>query len=272
MPRQVINLGTAPSGVGGDTTRSTGVKINDMTLEIYNKFASTGIGVTDSASYLGTNLNPDNYRTGGLSYWGQFSILGVASNGFLTVFPGNDANWAAQQFINVTTGAVLSRVQASGSGWSTWTASAKAGVNSDITRLNGLTTAIAVSQGGTGGTSQATARSGLGLGSAATSNAGSGDGAVLLVGDTNSPFASSINQYGNSFKIWGADTVGAPETGVAGTMINAGFYQNPFGSQILMSFNGRMFFRSGSYSTAAMREVYHTGNTTRAADGTLKAI
>lgn len=51
MARQEINLGTAPSGVGGDTTRSTGIKINAMTQELYSKVngmgtaASKNIGV-----------------------------------------------------------------------------------------------------------------------------------------------------------------------------------------------------------------------------------
>ncbi|TFB40926.1 phage tail protein [Pseudomonas sp. F01002] len=44
---------------------------------------------------------------------------------------------------------------------------AKSGANNDITSLNALTTAISVAQGGTGGTTQALARSGLGLGTAA---------------------------------------------------------------------------------------------------------
>ena len=35
MARQEINLGAAPTGAGGDTTRSTGVKINAMTQELY---------------------------------------------------------------------------------------------------------------------------------------------------------------------------------------------------------------------------------------------
>lgn len=35
MARQEINLGAAPTGAGGDTTRSTAVKINAMTLELY---------------------------------------------------------------------------------------------------------------------------------------------------------------------------------------------------------------------------------------------
>lgn len=47
------------------------------------------------------------------------------------------------------------------------TARAVKGANNDITSLTGLTTALTVGQGGTGGNTQATARSGLGLGSAA---------------------------------------------------------------------------------------------------------
>ncbi|WP_124407320.1 hypothetical protein [Pseudomonas sp. R4-39-08] len=48
MARQEINLGTAPTGVGGDTTRSTGVKINSMTSEIYTLLGTK----FDSASAL----------------------------------------------------------------------------------------------------------------------------------------------------------------------------------------------------------------------------
>ncbi len=44
---------------------------------------------------------------------------------------------------------------------------AKSGANDDITSLTGLTTALSVSLGGTGGKTQAAARTGLGLGSAA---------------------------------------------------------------------------------------------------------
>ncbi|MBV7571792.1 hypothetical protein KW846_03680 [Pseudomonas sp. PDM32] len=131
---------------------------------------------------------------------------------------------------------------------------------------------VPVAKGGTGGTTQATARNGLGLGSASTLAAGSATGNVMLVDDVKSPNASTINVYGNSFKTWSASTTGAPESSTQGTMINAGYDSPSYGSQILMSFSGRMYFRSGTYSTALMREVYHTGNTTRAADGTLKAI
>ncbi|XVJ46788.1 hypothetical protein ACDZ94_20005 [Pseudomonas sp. UBT] len=42
MARQEINLGTAPTGSGGDTTRSTGVKINAMMTELYARNAQLG--------------------------------------------------------------------------------------------------------------------------------------------------------------------------------------------------------------------------------------
>jgi hypothetical protein len=45
---------------------------------------------------------------------------------------------------------------------------AASGANSDITSLSALSTALSVAQGGTGGNTQATARTGLGLGSIAT--------------------------------------------------------------------------------------------------------
>ncbi|WP_223514326.1 phage tail protein [Pseudomonas sp. GL-R-26] len=131
---------------------------------------------------------------------------------------------------------------------------------------------VPVAKGGTGGTNQGAARTGLGLGSSSTLNAGSADGNVMLAGDVKSPNASTINVFGNSFKTWSGSTVGAPESSTQGTMINAGYDSTNYGSQILMSFSGRMYFRSGTYVTALVREVYHTGNTTRAADGTLKAI
>lgn len=47
---------------------------------------------------------------------------------------------------------------------------AKSGVNADITSLTGLATALSVAQGGTGGKTQAAARTGLGLKSAAVAD------------------------------------------------------------------------------------------------------
>lgn len=47
---------------------------------------------------------------------------------------------------------------------------AKSGANADITSLSGLTTALSVAQGGTGGATQAAARTGLGLGTVSVEN------------------------------------------------------------------------------------------------------
>ncbi|MEW5700548.1 hypothetical protein [Pseudomonas synxantha] len=51
MPRQEINIGTAPTGAGGDTTRSGAVKINAMTAELYARDAQLG---TASNANVGT--------------------------------------------------------------------------------------------------------------------------------------------------------------------------------------------------------------------------
>lgn len=47
---------------------------------------------------------------------------------------------------------------------------ATSGINSDITSITGLLVALPVSQGGTGGTTQSTARTGLGLGTVSVEN------------------------------------------------------------------------------------------------------
>lgn len=79
------------------------------------------------------------------------------------------------------------------------TARAVKGANSDITSLTGLTTALSVAQGGTGGTSQAAARSGLGLGSASTAAI---LGAVAQVGGvpTGAVFETGSNTNGRYIK------------------------------------------------------------------------
>lgn len=53
MARQEINIGTAPTGAGGDTTRSTAVKINAMTTELYARNAQLG---TASNANIGTDI------------------------------------------------------------------------------------------------------------------------------------------------------------------------------------------------------------------------
>ncbi|ABY99281.1 hypothetical protein HMH05_02870 [Pseudomonas sp. SbB1] len=135
-----------------------------------------------------------------------------------------------------------------------------------------LPAALPVAKGGTGATAAAAARTNLGLGSSATLIAGSSPGNVMLVDDRTSPIAATINTYGNSFKLWTSQgTVGAPESGSFGTIINTAWPSGTYGGQILMSVTGRAWFRCGDYATAVMRELYHTGNTTRGSGGALSA-
>ncbi len=91
---------------------------------------------------------------------------------------------------------------------------AASGANSDITSLSGLTTALSVAQGGTGGTDQASARTGLGFGTAATaklttSATDTTAGRALKVGDfgvgsTTIPTLSDLNVFPGTghYKFW----------------------------------------------------------------------
>lgn len=118
MARQEIILGAAPTGFGGDPPRTASSKINAMTTEIYNKFTAANIGVTNSAAFVGVNLNPDNYITGG-QILGQFVILGIGITGYLQVFPGSDSSLCGQIFMDASSGGLSTRKKASGV-WSRW--------------------------------------------------------------------------------------------------------------------------------------------------------
>ncbi|HHH4536828.1 TPA: tail fiber domain-containing protein [Enterobacter hormaechei subsp. xiangfangensis] len=74
---------------------------------------------------------------------------------------------------------------------------AKKGANSDITSLSGLTTALSISQGGTGAKNAADARTNLGLGSSATRNAYSNSGDMLSVGDFGIGTSASFDDWGD---------------------------------------------------------------------------
>ncbi|KTC44247.1 hypothetical protein AO265_38425 [Pseudomonas sp. ABAC61] len=65
MARKNIELGVIPTGQGGDTFRSAMTKVNDMTLELYDKTAGSQPGATNNrpdvellarANHTGTQL------------------------------------------------------------------------------------------------------------------------------------------------------------------------------------------------------------------------
>ncbi|HGL5374465.1 TPA: tail fiber domain-containing protein [Citrobacter farmeri] len=91
----------------------------------------------------------------------------------------------------------------SGPAWSSFTASlngkAAKGVNSDITRLSGLTTPLSITQGGTGATTNDNARTNLGLGSSATKDTGTSGANVPLMSTENT--WSANQNFNSNFKI-----------------------------------------------------------------------
>ncbi|MEB5764075.1 phage tail protein [Enterobacter asburiae] len=161
---------------------------------------------------------------------------------------------------------------------------AKKGANNDITSLSGLTTALSISQGGTGATNVVDARTNLELGTAATKNTGEGDNNVLGpgsfgVGSKNLPVISDLwdKSKGSRFCNVTPATSGGP--GVYGSGIrlsdrNIGSGSTSAAQQsfyaLILSGKVFQFMSMADGVDSGWMQIYHTGNTTRAADGTLK--
>lgn len=139
---------------------------------------------------------------------------------------------------------------------------------------------VPVAKGGTGGATQAAARSGLGLGSAATLNAGLADGNLLPWG------AYGFGGYAPIIPGSPSNFNSALETGFyrdTGTTLNrptemnygtvaVQSYGNAITTQLAISLNKKMYFRGNQLGwDATWTEVYTTANTTRGSGGALSA-
>ncbi len=99
MAKLDINIGTAPTGVGGDTTRSTAVKINAMMTELYARNAQLG---TASNANIGT-------ATGNVMPVGAFGLGAVSAP--VSASPSTVG-------FSVTSGAASDQTPSTGSGGS----------------------------------------------------------------------------------------------------------------------------------------------------------
>ena len=167
---------------------------------------------------------------------------------------------------------------------------AKKGANTDITSLGGLTTALSIQQGGTGakdasqgwlnllnGRTPATARGDLQLGTAAVRDTYSTTGSILSVGDfgiggtSGGAIVTNANLI-NANGIWGAGGSGGLNYFDNYSPILMMFRTPTTSGQLQATIDGKLAVRGYNGSTmSAWNQCYTTGNTTRAADGTIKA-
>ncbi|EOZ5238250.1 phage tail protein [Escherichia coli] len=191
------------------------------------------------------------------------------------------ATTSANQTITITINGTSVNIPAIG-------ALARKGANSDITSLSGLTTALSISQGGTGSTTASGARTNLGLGSSSTYDVGISSGQVMQVGafglGANADISTGVNQL----------HIGNPSSNITRfsyvpSSVAIGFLPSQWRAGFEIKSTGATGFQfwASSYGTtprAAIRiadpgsngytdfaEFYTTVNTTKASDGTLKA-
>lgn len=143
-----------------------------------------------------------------------------------------------------------------------------------------LPPALPVAKGGTGGATPAAARAALELGTAATAAIGTAAGNVMPVGAGGWLGKSIVDNVNiDNVRPTGlyshAGALNAPYGALS--MLSSDWGENPvWQSQLALGVSAnKAYFRSIRKDFTALTpwaEIYHTGNTTRAADGTLKAI
>ena len=205
----------------------------------------------------------------GLNYDKQNWQSIFSGNGNVTVTLPDGTKWTGPAWNSITT---------------TLSGKAAKGANDDITSLSGLTTALSISQGGTGDKTPAGARTNLGLGSSATKDTGEGDNNVLVsgafgLGSKNLPVIGDIwdKSQGTRFCNVTPATSGGPGMYGSGIRLsdrNTGSGSTPVAQQsfaaLILSGKIIQFMNMSDGNDSGWMRIYHTGNTTRASDGTLK--
>lgn len=144
---------------------------------------------------------------------------------------------------------------------------------------------VPVAKGGTGGRSAAEARVGLGLGTAATaaltvSNVDTTPGRALKTADFGigsdgvliTDWNAAYNNLGGAFIAGNASSPGGTGVSINATGLN--LRRGGLVGAQMMFYNGdnQLWFRTAFNGFLPWVKVYHTGNTTRMADNTLRAI
>ena len=139
--------------------------------------------------------------------------------------------------------------------------------------------ALPVNQGGTGATNAADARTNLGLGSSATRNAYSSSGDILSVGDLGLGVVAPAeqNRYENArlngfYNIASGSGNGLPTNDAGyGVWMNRSPNYGTFECWLSGPVGRKMFSQVIGGTAGKWYEFYHTANTTKASDGTIKA-
>ncbi|HAW2802543.1 TPA: phage tail protein [Escherichia coli] len=139
--------------------------------------------------------------------------------------------------------------------------------------------ALAIADGGTGAKTAADARTYLGLGSSATRNAYSSSGDILSVGDLGLGVVAPAeqNRYENArlngfYNIASGSGNGLPTNDAGyGVWMNRSSNYGTFECWLSGPVGRKMFSQVIGGTAGKWYEFYHTANTTKASDGTIKA-
>lgn len=233
-----------------------GVKVANLgTTGNYDVLPLTkgGTGATtqaDARSALSLT-NTDGLPEGGRLYFTGARVLGTLLDGF------NAATSAAVTAADSLV-AALGKLQAQLS------QRALKGVNSDITSLAGLTTALSIAQGGTGQKTAAAGADALGALKRGAANSSAGTQFISGGAPNIATISSSGNDRSGPLQIHNA-------TNNAASAVISFIREGSYGCHLGLDTDN--VFKVGGWSMGAVAyKIYHEGNTVRAADGTLRAV